>query len=894
MPDWKQEIGKRLAGLNLFPVREAEIVEELAQHLDDRYRELLSGEAPEDEARRIVLEELSGEELLPKGLRRVEHQAPQEAIVPGGGSSHNFLASTWQDVRYGLRQLRRNPGFTAVAVLTLALGIGANTAMFSVVDAVLLRPLPYPEPQQIVQISLLYRGQPRSVGFSAKQFDFWKSHREPFQELAATTGVGFNLGGASRPERVRALRVSSGYFRLLGVAPELGREFLPDEDRAGGPNVAILSHALWERDFGADPKVIGRSITLDGSPFAVIGVMPSGFESTSPADLWTTIGQVSKTIGGGGNYLVLARLKKDVSQQQASSYLASLRSRYLQEFDPNHELSEKVARQISFAAFPYNYMITKSQRVPLLVLLGAIGFVLLIACVNVSNLQMTRAVMRNREFALRSAMGAGQLRILRQTFTENLLLGFLGGACGLLLAYWGLHALLSLAPADLPHAEHIVLDRWALGFTTLIALLSGVLFGVAPAARAFRLDLNEALKEGGERSISRRHRLGSALASTEVALSLVLLVGSGLLIETFVHLLRTDPGFDPHNVLSVPIWTTGTRYKSVADLANLYEDALGRIRALPGIQSAAVVAAGLPLETGGNDYIHIAGQKDAEGFSADYREITPEYFRTLGVPLLQGRFFTMADAAENQKVIIVNAAFAREHLQGRKTVGEHLRSGEEIVGEVGDVKSRLNEPAPPTFFVPIAQASYQSDRLFQGWFPTSVLVRTAQSPLSLSRAVEAALRRAEPNLPIGQVRTMEEVLSQSIAFQRFLMILMTVFAALALVLAVVGLYGVISYSVTQRTHEIGIRMALGAEKSNVLRMIVGQGLRLALIGVAIGIAGALALTRFLSSLLYGVRPTDPLTFIAVSQVLIVVALAACYIPARRAAKVDPMVALRHE
>jgi len=895
MPDWKQEIGKRLTDLKLAPIREAEIVEELAQHLDDRYRELLSGGAPEDEARRLTLEELSDQELLAKGLRRVEQQAPQEAIVPGGDGGHNLLGSIWQDVRYGLRQLRRNPGFTIVAVLTLALGIGANTAMFSVVDAVLLRPLPYPEPQQIVQISLLYRGQPRSIGFSARQFDFWKSHLEPFQELAATTEVGFSLGGVSRPERVRALRVSSGYFHLLGVAPELGREFLPDEDQAGGPNVAILSHGLWERDFGADPNVIGGSITLDDAPFTVVGVMPSGFESTSPVDLWSTIGQVAKTIGGGGNYAVLARLKKNVSEGQATSYLSSLNRLYLLEFDPNHdEISENDIWQIGFAAFPYNYMITKSQRVPLLVLLGAIGFVLLIACVNVANLQMSRAVTRNREFALRSAMGAGRLRILRQTFTENLLLGLLGGACGLLLAYWGLHSLLALAPADLPHAEHIALDRWALGLTVLVALLSGILFGVAPAFRASWLDLNEALKEGGARGISRRHRLGLALASTEVALSLVLLVGSSLLIETFVHLLRTDPGFDPHNVLSVPIWTTGTQYKSVADLANLYEDALRRIRALPGVDSAAVVAAGLPLETGGNDYIHIAGQKDAEGFSADYREITPEYFRTLGVPLLQGRFFTMADAAQSQKVIIINAAFARKHLEGRNAIGEHLRSGEEIVGVVGDVKSRLYEPAPPTFFVPMAQASYQSDQLFQGWFPTSVLVRTGQNPLSLIREIEGALRHADPNLPIGQVRTMEEVFSRSIAFQRFLMTLMTVFAGLALVLAIVGLYGVISYSVTQRTHEIGIRMALGAERREVLRMVVWQGLRLALIGVAIGIAGALALTRFLSSLLYGVKPTDPLVFAAVSLILIAVAIAACYVPARRAARVDPMVALRYE
>jgi predicted permease len=379
-----------------------------------------------------------------------------------------------------------------------------------------------------------------------------------------------------------------------------------------------------------------------------------------------------------------------------------------------------------------------------------------------------------------------------------------------------------------------------------------------------------------------------------VALSVVLLVGSGLLIETFVHLLRTNPGFDPHNVLSLPIWTTGTQYKSGAALANLYEDALRRIRAIPGVQNAAVVAAGQPLERGGNSYIHIAGQKDAEGFSADYREITPEYFRTLGVPLRRGRFFTTADSADAQKVIIINAAFARVHLQGHQPIGEHLRSGEEIVGVVGNVKSHLNQPAPPTFFVPMAQASYRTDQLFQGWFPTSVLVRTARNPLTLSWQMEAALRQADPNLPIGQVRTMEEMLSQSIAFQRFLMTLMTAFAGFALLLAAIGLYGALSYSMSRRTHEIGVRMALGAERRDVLKMVVGQGLKLALIGVAVGIAVALALTRFLASLLYGVKPTDPLTFISVSLILIAVALMACYIPARRAAKVDPIVALRYE
>jgi len=798
-----------------------------------------------------------------------------------------------QDIRYGLRQLRRNPGFTAVAVVTLALGIGANTAMFSVVNGVLLRALPYPEAGRIMQIGLLYRGQTENTDFSSKQFDFWKSHGDPFQYLASSTGQGFSLGGVSRPERVRALRVSTDYFHVLGVRPTLGREFLTDEDRMGGANVAILSNGLWVRDFGADPKVLGRSIELDGAPFTVIGVMPSGFESTSPVDLWTTIGQVANSIGGGSNYEVIGKLKPSISRKQANSYLATVTRPYLDEIDPKHEeISEKEAKQISIAAFPYNYMITSNERTPLLVLFGAIGFVLLIACVNVANLQMARAVTRNREMAVRAAIGAGRSRILRQLLTENVLLGLLGAAAGLLVAYVGLHSLLALTPTDLPHAHNISLDRWALGFTLFIAVLAGILFGLAPALRASRPNLNDSLKEGGGRGSSRRHPLGSALVTAEVALSLVLLVGSGLLIETFANLLRTDPGFDPRNVLSVPIWTTGTQYKSGGDLANFYEGALRKIEAIPGVESAAVVAAGLPLERGGNSDIEVAGQK--EGFSADYREITPGYFRTLRISILQGRLFGAADSQTAHKVIIVNSAFAREHFHGRSPIGEHLKGGEEIIGVVGDVKSYLNEPAPPTFFVPVAQAAYEADQLFQGWFPTSILVRTAQNPLSLSRAVEDALRHADPNLPIGQVRTMEEMLSLSIAFQRFLMILMTAFAGLALVLAAVGLYGVISYSVSQRRHEVGIRMALGATGRDILGAVLHDGLRLTLMGTAAGLAAALVLTQILSAMLFGVNPTDPLTFMAVSWLLISVATLASYIPARRATKVDPMVALRYE
>jgi len=807
-----------------------------------------------------------------------------------------MMLTLLQDLKYGLRMLAKNPGWSAVAVLTLALGIGANTAMFSVVNGVLLRPLPYPQADRMVEISRTYRGQLEMSSFSSSEFAFWKSHSDPFQYLAADTSVGFNLAGASRPERVRALRVSTEYFHVLGIQPLLGRDFLPDEDRIGGPNVAILSEGIWKRDFGADPQVLGRSVLLDGAPYTVIGVIPSGFESISPVDLWTTIGQVAHTIGSGSNYEVVGRLKPNVSRKQADSYLATLTKPYLREFGAR--MSENTVKEVSFAAFPYRYVLTSDWRTPLLVLFGAIGFVLLIACVNVANLQMARAATRNREIAVRTAMGASRPRIFRQLLTENVLLAVLGGVLGLLLANWALSFLAALAPAGLPGAREISLDRWALGFTALVAMLAGILFGLAPAFQASRPDLNECLKESGGRSITRRQRLGAALATGEVALSLVLLVGSGLLIETFANLLRTNPGFDPRHILSLQIWTTGSRYNSGGSLANFYESIIRRIEAIPGVESASVVAAGLPLETGGNVPVRIEGRKDSEWFSADYREITPEYFHTLGIALSQGRLFAATDSQDSNKVAIINAAFARGYFPNRNPIGEHLAvmdlGGHEIVGVVGDVKSSLGEPAVPSTFIPLAQASYDTDQLFQGWFPTCVLVHTAQKPLSVSRAVENALRDADPNLPIGEVRSMEQVLSLSIAFQRFLMTLMTVFAGLALALAAVGIYGVISYSVSQRTHEVGVRMALGATRGIVLQMIVRQGLRLALIGTALGLLGALLLTRLLKSMLFGVKPTDPVTFVAVSILLAAVALLASYVPARRATKVDPMVALRYE
>jgi predicted permease len=807
------------------------------------------------------------------------------------------MSTLFQDLKFGLRMLAKNPGFTAVAVLTLALGIGANTAVFSVVYGVLLRPLPYPHPERIVQISRSYRGEGVYSGFTANAFDFWQEHRDPFQHIAAFTGVGFNLVGAGRAERIHALRVSPEYFDVYGVGPFLGRSFAPDEDRMGGPNVAVLDYGLWKEHFNGDAGAIGRSVSLDGAPYTVIGVMPAGFASIPPAQLWTTIEPVRKTIGGGQNYDVLARLKERVSAEQASSFLAALTQPFAnQNYQYMHEEDRKL---LSFWAAPYRYVVSSDDRKPLLVLFGAIGFVLLIACVNVANLLLARTAARRREIALRNALGAGRGRIVRQVLTESVLLAIFGAALGLVLAFWGLDFLLALAPDVLPRAQHIALNGWALVFTCGVAVLTGTLFGFAPALQAAHPNLSEALKEGeGHASFGLRHRkLSAAMVCAEVALSLILLIGSGLLIRTFMGLLSTDPGFNPQNMLTVQLWTTGSMYNSTPALSAFYQELVRRIEAIPGVQSAAVVAAGLPLERGVNLNPGVWVEGHQKNPSVDYRAISPDYFHTLGVPLLTGRFFKLGDSPSSAKVTIINAAFAREYFHNQNPVGQSLTLDHaelEIVGVTGDVRSSLNEPAPPTFFVPIAQASFEIDQLIQGWFPTSILVRTEVNPLGLSHAVEAAVRDVDPNIPIGHIRSMEEVLAISLAHQRLLMALMSVFAGLALVLAAVGIYGVLSYSVRQRTHEIGIRLAVGAQRNDVLRLVVGQGFRLALVGLGIGVAGALALTHYLSSLLFGVKPNDPLTFAAVSLLLLAVALLAAYIPARRATKVDPIVALRHE
>ena len=808
------------------------------------------------------------------------------------------MGTLWQDLRYSVRVLTKSPRFSVIAVLTLALGIGANTAIFSVVYGVLLRPLPYPEPDRITQISISYKGRLDFSNFTAREFDFWKQHREPFAFLAAWTGQGFNLTGGRESIHVRALHVSSGYFNVLGVQPALGRSFSPDEDSASGPNVAILSNGLWKSQFGGNPQLVGKTVSLNGAPYTVVGIMPSGFESIPAADLWTTIAQLDRTTGSGLNYTLVGRLKSGVSRKQADAYLTSRNGAFLQQFR-THQISPDERPFISFRATPLVYMLAFEYRTPLLALFGAIGFVLLIACVNVANLLLARGATRTREIAVRAALGAGRSRVVRQLLTESFLLAVLGGALGVLLAYWSLNFLLGLAPPDLPRAHHIALDGWALGFSLALSVLCGIVFGIAPAFQASKTDLNETLKESTGRTSSGLggQRMRGALVIAEVALSLVLLAGASLLIETFANLLHTNPGFDPNRILSVQIWPTGGEIPSTEAMVNFHRNVIQRIERIPGVQSAAVVTGGLPLELGGNVYFEFVGRKQSEGVSADYREITPEYFRTLGVPLEHGRFFTDADATTAGRAAIINEEMAREYFPDGTALRQHLKQDTEdfeIVGVVGNVRSFLNEPAPPTVFIPDTQADIHDTKGFLGWFPASVLVRTGQNPLSASKEVVNAIYAADSGVPIGQVRSMDEVLSTALAFQEFLVTLMSVFAGLALVLAAVGIYGVMAFLVAQRTHEIGIRVALGARASDVWRLVVGRGMALAAIGIVLGLMGAASVTRLLADQLYGVKPGDPLLLTIAAAILGLVAFLACSIPARRATRVDPIIALRHE
>jgi putative ABC transport system permease protein len=796
-----------------------------------------------------------------------------------------------QDVRYGVRMLWKRPGFTAVVVLTLALGVGANTAIFSVVNAVLLRPLPYRNAERLVWVAGNVRGGTARASVSPPDYVDYRAQNTVFEEFAASTTVpnAVNLTGAGEPERLTGSRVTANYFRAFGVEPALGRVFLADEERAGPESVAVLSDGLWKRRFGGDPSVVGKSLTLDGRAVTVVGVAPPEFQYPAGAELWLPLDFDDPEMKMRAAHFLrpIGLLKEGVTLEQARAE-TDLIARRLEEQYP-----ESNARW-SLTLIPLQEQLVGGVRTSLWVLLGAVGFVLLIACANISNLMLARATARRRELALRTALGASRWRVARQQLTESVLLSLAGGALGLLLASWGVEVLVALGAGDIPRSREIGVDGRVLAFTAALSVLTGLAFGLLPALRASRTNLNEVLKDAVRGTAGPgRGRVRAALVVSEIALALTLLVGAGLLVKSFVGLRGVSPGFDPANVLTVRIDLARARYAKAEQAAGFFGELQRRVAGLPGVEAAGMVSE-LPLSGQPNDmYFSVAGrppQTAGEKVTADYRRVNHDYFRAMRVPVLRGRGFTEQEAAGDARVVVVNEALVRNFFPDEDPLGKRLvidfgKAEEfEIVGVAGDVRHRSLEGG-------VYQMMYVPTLRIGG---TNLVVRTTSDPLTLASAVRGEVAAVDRDQPVSAIRTMEEVVSGSVAQQRFRTLLLAAFACVALLLAGVGIYGVIAYSVTHRTHEIGVRMALGAGAADILKMVIGQGMALALLGVAFGLLAALALTRVLSSLLFGVTATDAATFAAVSFLIAAVAFLACLLPARRATKVDPMVALRYE
>jgi putative ABC transport system permease protein len=802
-----------------------------------------------------------------------------------------------QDLRFGARMLRRSPGFTAVAIIALALGIGGNSAIFSVVNAVLLRPLPYAEPERIMRVfaSAPERGLTQT-NLSMREVTAIAEQSQAFEQVGAYTGDSANLTGIDEPIQLSIARVSAGVLDVLRVRPVAGRNFLPEEDKAGGPLVVILSHNLSRKQFGEASDVVGKTITLDSASYTVVGVMPAGFNFPGgQIDAWVPrVFEPSflnrETVERGAGYLnVIARLKPGITRQQAQADVANIAA--------NNNSAGQFDLSFGMLAIPLPEVVTQGVRSTLYILLGSVGLVLLIACANVANLLLAKAAGRQKEIAVRAALGASRARLIRQFLTESVLLALLAGALGVALASWGVDVLVSAATGNIPRAAEISVDGRVLGFTMLIAVVTGVIFGLAPALQASKADLNDALKDTGRGSSGgvRRTRIRGALVVAEVALSVVLLIAAGLLMRSFARLQGVDAGFNPAHVLVADISLPASRYAQPAQRAAFYRRLNQELTNLPGVVWAAA-AQSLPL-TGSDARTPIAidGRPVPplpERPIVSVGIVSPDYFRTLGIPLLQGRFFTDQDNETGPVTVIINQSFARKFFPEEDPIGKHLLGGgaqvqaREIVGVVGDVRQIGLDTSPAEGFY---LSSNQRPQLAM-----SVVVRTEGPPLALSNAVRSRVLAIDKDQPVTSLQMMEEVVSSSISNQRFTFLLLGLFAAVALVLAAIGIYSVMAYTVTQRTGEIGLRMALGAQSRDVLRLVVSQGMTTALIGVAVGLAGAFALTRVMTSLLFSVTATDPITFVAIPVVLIGVALAACLVPARRAIKVDPMIALRYE
>jgi predicted permease len=813
-----------------------------------------------------------------------------------------IMQTLWQDLRFGFRTLMRKPGFTIIAIIALALGIGANTAIFSVINSVLLRPLAYKEPERLVVINHDYPKLNLKAGASAIGYTHYRDNAKSFESVAAMTGGGFNLTGGGDPEQVNGSRVTHNFFSALGSEARLGRVFLPEEDQPGKNKVVVLSHGFWQRRFGGDPGVVNKTVTLNDESHTVVGIMPPSFqpgrELGQVIDLWTPIAFTPQQLSYNNltnEFLsVFARLKPGVTIGQAQAELDTIATNLRQQYLP----WAGSRNEWGLTTQPLTELVVGDIRLALWILMGIVGLVLLIACANVANLLLARAADRQKEMAIRTALGAGRWRVIRQLLTESAMLALIGGALGLSLAWLGINALVKIDQVQIPRASEIGLDWRVLAFTLGVSLLTGVVFGLVPALQAAKADLSETLKEGGRTgSGGARAWVRNSLVVFEMALALVVLVSAGLLMRSFWRLQQVNPGFAPQNTLAMSLALPGTRYREPSQRANFYNELLQRIRALPGIQSAGATSI-LPL-SGNNSSgsFQIEGRVVPPGQSSPHGDrwaATTDYFSTMRIPVIRGRFFDDRDTMASQPVAIIDETMRRKYWPNEDPVGKRItfQGGQnnpiwrEIVGVVGHVKHKgLEGESRVQYYIPHSQS--------QNAFMTLV-IRTSVDPTSVAGAVRGAISGLDKDLPVFRVKTMEQFVADSMAQRRFAMTLVGIFAAVAMALACVGLYGVLSYSITQRSHEIGIRMALGAQVRDVLRLVVGQGMLLALAGVVLGSVAAFLLTRLMANLLFDVKASDPLTFTTIALLLALVALVACFVPARRATKVDPIEALRYE
>jgi putative ABC transport system permease protein len=896
--DWSAYVRGRLRLSGLTPEREARIVREVAAQLEDFYRDARASGASDTEADTHACRQIADWDRLAADLRRADrpHARPRlerlaDAVEDRSGRNTRggqMLADVIRDARYALRQLTRTPGFAVVTLLTLALGIGATTAMFSVVNGVLLKPLPFPDSGRLVRVNEIV---PQYGLFAVAPANFldWRAQNTSFERIVALTTGTANFVGPDGPERMINAAVSWDFFELARVPPFLGRGFHSDEGAPGKTGVIVLSHRAWQRRFGANPNVVGRAVTLSGTPVTIVGVAPAGFAFPRDAEYWTPLAFDANPSRGGHFLAVFARLKPDVNLQQASAEMKTIAERLATQY-PATNAKESVE------VIPMLEQTVGGVRQPLLALMAAVGVVILIVCANVANLLLVRASVRDKEIAIRTALGAGRGRLVRQMLAESLILSVAGGTLGVLFAYLAIAPIRTLSAGSIPRVQEVSVDATVLLFAVAVSVLTGILFGLVPAWQASRAGIAGVLKEGGRSSVAASGRwMRGALLVVEVALSLVLLVGAALLLRSFAQLTDVDPGFRADRVLAFRVSLPQASYPESQQRGAFYDRLIAQLEALPQVRAAGMIQT-LPMR---GDYMlsfEIQGRPappPGSELSANYRIVSPHYFTTLNVPLKRGRVFTERDDTDKAPMVaIVDEAFVARHFPNEDPIGRGIDIGNgtdgffEIVGVVGDVRSySLDETAPPTMYIPFRKEPFSTM-----W----VVAQTDGDPALLTASVRQTVRAIDAALPAYSIMPLADVVSDSVAQRRFSMLVLGLFAAVALFLAAVGIYGVVAYSVTQRTQEIGLRMAVGAERGDVLTLIVGGGMKLALCGVAIGLAGALGTSRLIDTMLFGVTAVDPMSYAATAALLLAIATLACYVPARRALRVDPIIAMRQE